>query len=165
MAGPLNDAGKHIEMGTWIKDTMTTGAVVATTTTAVAALLGRLESGSAAAPINAVSHILVGDDEDTGEQVDVKHTLAGAGLNAMAVTGWAAVHELFMPRTGRPTVQRALVSGTATAALAYITDYHVMPKRLTPGFEKRLSGAALFSVFATLAVFLAAASLYRGRQE
>lgn len=147
-----------------MNDTMTTGAVVATATTAAAALLGRLESGSAVAPINAVSHIIVGDEEDTGERMDATHTLAGVGLNAMAVTGWAAVHELFMPRTGKPTVQRALLAGTATAALAYITDYHVMPKRLTPGFEKRLSRPALFAVFATLAISLAAAGLYRGRQ-
>jgi hypothetical protein len=150
-------------MGTWISDTLTTGAVVTAATTTAVAVLGKLEGGSAVAPINAVSHILWGDEEDNTEEVDVQHTLAGAGLNAMAVTSWAGVFELFMPRNEAPTVQRALLVGSATAAAAYITDYHVVPKRLTPGFEKKLSAPALFGVFATLALSLAAAGIYRGK--
>jgi len=148
-------------MGTWIKDTLTTGAVATASTTAVVALLGSVEGGSAAAPINAVSHILWGEKEADTEEVDAQHTLAGAGLNTMAVTGWAALHELFMPRKGKPSVQSALIAGAATATVAYVTDYHVVPKRFKPGFEKRLSPTALFGVYATLALSLAAASLWR----
>lgn len=146
-------------MSTWIKEA--TGGVAAAATTAAVAVLGKLEGGSGIAPINAVSHILWGDKEPVTEEVDASHTAAGAALNAMAVTAWAGLHELLMPRKGRPTVQRALLSGAATAAVAYVTDYHIVPKRLTPGFEKRLSGAALFGVYATLALALAAGSLCR----
>ncbi|HEY0978183.1 MAG TPA: hypothetical protein VGE21_12000 [Flavobacteriales bacterium] len=148
-------------MGTWMKDTLATGAMATTATTTAVALLGRMECGSAAAPINAVSHMLWGDEAADTETVDAKHTLAGAVLNAAAVTGWAGVHELMLPRHRAPSVERALMSGATTAALAYVTDYHVVPKRFTPGFEKRLSPLALVGVYAVLALALAAGSMSR----
>ncbi len=150
-------------MGSWIKDTLTTGAMASASTTAAVAIMGKVEIDSAAAPINAVSHILWGDDAAQSEQLDAQHTLAGAALNAMAVTGWAGLHELLMPRRGAPGVTRAVLSGVAVSALAYITDYHVVPKRFTPGFEKRLSRTALLGMYATLALSLAAGSLSRKR--
>ncbi len=150
-------------MATWIEDTLTTGAVATAATTAIVAVLGKVEGGSAVAPINAVSHILWGEEAAATEQLDARHTLAGAGLNAAAVTGWAGLHELFMPRRSTPSVQHALLTGVATAAVAYVTDYHVVPERFTPGFEKRLSRPSLFGVYATLALSLAAGSLCRKR--
>jgi hypothetical protein len=125
--------------------------------------LGKLENGPAAGPINAVSHILWGYHAVATDDVDVQHTLTGAALNAAAVTSWAGVHELFMPRSGAPSVRRALLGGVATASLAYLTDYHVVPRRFTPGFEKRLSAVALLGMYATPALSLAAGSLARKR--
>ena len=148
-------------MGTWIKDSMTTGAVATVATTAAAAVLGQLENGNAAAPLNAVSHILWGESATRHEETDARHTLVGAGLNAAAVTGWAGVHELFMPRGTKPSLGRALLTGAAVSALAYITDYHVVPKRLAPGFEERLSGSGMLGMYATLGLALAFGSLSR----
>lgn len=51
---------------------------------------------------------------------------------------------------------RALPGGACVAALAYVTDYHLVPARLTPGFERHLSRRALFFVYAVLAMALAA---------
>lgn len=58
----------------------------------------------------------------------------------------------------------ALLGGAATAALAYLTDYHVVPRRLTPGVEKRLTGRSLFLVFGALAVGLSAGAWLRRRR-
>lgn len=148
-------------MGTWIRDTVSTGALATAATTAAVAALGKLRNGSAAGPINAVSHILWGERDSDTDALDAKHTLVGAGLNAAAVTAWAALYELLMPRGKRPSFQRAMVVGGAVSTIAYITDYHVVPKRLTPGFEKRVSGASLFGIYAVLAFALAAGSLAR----
>ncbi len=150
-------------MSTWMKDTLASGAVATAATTAVAAILGKLEGHGAAAPINAVSHILWGDEAAIPEEADARHTLVGAGLNAAAVTAWAGVHEALMPRNDRPSTPHALLAGAATAAVAYMVDYHVVPERLKPGFEKRLSSKALFGLYATLAISLAAGSLCRNR--
>lgn len=53
-------------------------------------------------------------------------------------------------------VSRALPGGALVAALAYVTDYHIVPARLTPGFEKHLSRRALFFIYLVLALALAA---------
>jgi hypothetical protein len=144
-----------------MKDTMATGAVATTATTVAVALLGKDENGSATSAINAVSHMLWGEEATATDQLDAKHTLAGAGLNAAAVTAWAGLHEFMLPRHQKPAASRALLAGAATAAIAYVVDYHVVPKRFTPGFEERLSRKALFGVYAVLAVGLALGSLRR----
>ena len=150
-------------MSTWIKDTLATGTVATTATNGALALLGKIETGHALGPINAVSHIIWGQEATRENELDVRHTLLGSVLNAVAITGWAGVHELLMPRRKRPSAPRALLTGAAVSSLAYITDFHVVPKRVTPGFEERLSKKALFAVYATLAVALAAGSLRRSR--
>ena len=68
-------------MSTWIKDTLATGAVATSTTTVALAVLGKAEGNSAAGPINAVSHILWGEEAAHRDTPDVAHTLAGAALN------------------------------------------------------------------------------------
>lgn len=150
-------------MGDWMNDTLRTGAVAAAATTAAVALLSRAENGSASEGLNAVSHILWGDEALGTDACDVRHTVAGAGLNAAAVTSWAGIHEMMMPRGERPSVGKALLAGAATSALAFAVDFHVVPKRLTPGFEEKLSRGSLLGVYAVLALALAAGSLCRGK--
>jgi hypothetical protein len=152
---------KYSIMGTFIKDTMATGAVATTASTLLLAVLGKQENGTATSAINAVSHMLWGEEATTNDQLDAKHTLAGAGLNSAAMLAWAGMHEMMLPRNERPSVGRALVAGTTTAAVAYVVDYHVVPKRFTPGFEERLSRKSLLGVYVTMAVALAVGSLWR----
>lgn len=47
-------------MGTWMQHTLATGAMASAATTAAVAVLGKMDDGSAAGPINAISHILWG---------------------------------------------------------------------------------------------------------
>ena len=62
---------------------------------------------------------------------------------------------------GKGDVTATLLSGAAVSALAYLTDYHVVPSRLTPGFEKRLGGRSLLAIYAALAFSLAAITARR----
>jgi len=57
----------------------------------------------------------------------------------------------------------SLLSGAAVSAMAYVADYYLVPKRFTPGFEKRLSNRSLFAIYSTLALSLAAGHLMRRR--
>ena len=50
---------------------------------------------------------------------------------------------------------KPILGAAAVSAAAYINDYYLIPERFTPGFEKRLSGKSLATIFATLAVGLA----------
>src|SRR5215212_10523129 len=128
----------------FITDTMETGAIASTATTVAAAALGAAELKNPITPLNAVSHILWGDRAAFVEEFTTKHTVTGVALNSAAVTSWAALYELLASRT-RPSraskqseLARSTMLGSAVAGIAYVVDYYLVSKRLTPGFEKRL---------------------------
>jgi hypothetical protein len=132
------------------------GAALATLgTTAAAALAGELENHAPLGPINAVSHILFGDEAAAHDELSAKHTLTSALLNTAAIGSWAVVGELIFGGERRPTtLPAALDAGAAVAGISYITDYHLVPDRLTPGFEKRLSNKSLLAIYGALAIGL-----------
>ncbi|HUR21557.1 MAG TPA: hypothetical protein VMZ90_12155 [Vicinamibacterales bacterium] len=133
---------------------MTASATAATT--AAAAMCGSLELGWPAAPLNAVSHMLWGRDAIRHDAASAKYTGLGSALNTAAVASWSVLHHfMFRPDRRPPGMAPALARGAATAAVAYVVDYHVVPKRLTPGFEERLSNRSLFAIYAALAISLA----------
>jgi hypothetical protein len=143
-----------------LQDSLYTGAAASFATTAAAAVCGSLENHSSVAPINAVSHIAWGDEAATHDDLSGKYTATGMALNTAAVTSWAAIYELlFGDFADEGDVAKVLLAGTAVSAAAYVTDYYVVPKRFTPGFEKRLSGSSLLAIYGTLAVGLAMGSL------
>jgi hypothetical protein len=106
-----------------------------------------LEAGRSAAALNATSHIVWGERAFRENDADFKHTLLGGLLNAGAMLCWSAAYQL-LPRANSTWVKT--VKAAAVTASAYITDYHLVPKRLTPGFEERLSAKALTLVYASL---------------
>jgi hypothetical protein len=136
-----------------LTDTLVTAAVATAVTTATTMLLGRAQLDSAAAPLNATSHIAWGDEAAEHDELDLKHTLVGGVINALAMVSWAFVEHALFPKT--KTKLAAAATGAAVSALAYVTDYYVVPKRLTPGFEMRLSPRGLLTVYAGLAAALA----------
>lgn len=147
-----------------LQDVARTGAIASAATTLAVAALGHTEDGEAVAPVNAVSHIAWGDEAARQTGVSMKYTLTGLVLNAAAVTSWAMIyHALFGGRKITPVA--AATGAVATSALAYATDYHVVPERLTPGFEKRLSNRSLALTYGVLAAGLMVGGLLarRGR--
>ena len=152
---------------------MTSGTVSALAVSAAAALAGKRETRSYAAPINATSHILWGDEAARHDGVSLKYTASGFLLNHLAAVMWAAVHEKWVgPALSRWFNQRpalaplAPAAGAAVvAAGAYVTDYYLVPKRFTPGYEKRLSGKSLAVIYGALTLGLAAGTLLAGRRS
>lgn len=123
----------------------------------VTAICGEIEGSNGIAPINAVSHIVWGERAARQNAASWQYTVVGSVLNAAAVTSWAAVHELVCENFGRKrNASTSILAGASVAALAWFTDYYVVPKRLTPGFEKRLSDRSLLAIYSTLALSLAA---------
>jgi hypothetical protein len=141
-----------------IRLALTSGAAAAVATTAAIAVSGRATDVSSWAPINAVSHILWGDRAAEQEAPSWKYSATGLTLNAGAMLSWGAVYALLLGGRQRPAAQ-ALLVGAATSAAAYIVDYYVVPRRLTPGFEKRLPSRAMFAIYASLAAGLAAGGM------
>lgn len=152
-----------------LKHVMRAANVATVATTVITSVLGKKETGSAAAPLNAASHVLWGNEATTKNGVDAKHTAAGAAVNAGSMYAWSAVLEGVFGtwvRRGNDVgakVGRAAVAGVTVSALAYVADQYVLPKRVTPGFEKRLSPVALATTYGVLAASLAVGAVWASR--
>lgn len=138
------------------------GAIAGLTTLLTASLAGKRETGSYAAPMNATSHVLWGDEAAQQDAPSTKYTLTGIAFNVASATFWAAIYEKLFGRQSdaEQSPIKPLLGAAAVTAGAYLTDYYLVPKRLTPGFEKRLSGKSLAAVYGALALGMAARSLF-----
>lgn len=121
--------------------------------------LGAREKRQPIAPLNAVSHIAWGDEAYEQLAPSVKYTFTGLALNAAATVSWAVALEALCGRFARRDAVSAVAAGAAISSLAYVVDYHVVPERLRPGFEKHLSNRALFGIYLVLALSLAGGAL------
>ena len=141
------------------KTALVAGAAASAATTLTVALAGVAETGSPWPALNSISKMVHGNHAPWRNEASWKFTGTGALLNAAAVFSWAAVYAVLRgPRT-RTDYVRAVTAGAATSALAYVIDYHVVPERFTPGFEKRLPDRSLGLIYAVLALGLAASEL------
>lgn len=141
------------------ENSLCTGAAASIATAVTAALLGEAEKGKPLAPLNAVSHIAWGSEAAEHNEPSAKYTATGLLLNTAAVTMWSAVYEMIHQKRRDPKdLWGALLDGAMVSALAYVVDYMVVPKRLTPGFELRLSNPSLLAIYASLAASMALAS-------
>ena len=132
---------------------LASGALAGSASALVAAWRGRRETGFATSPLNATSHIVWGREAAHHDSASFKYTATGLALHYGSAVFWALMYEM-LPG---PAALRA----AATTGLAYVTDYHVVPKRLTPGFELRLSKPSLAAIYIALAVGLCARDLGR----
>jgi hypothetical protein len=147
---------------TWtqaIRDSRTTGAIASAATVGVAAAFGKAEVGRVLAPLNAVSHVIWGDQAAQRDSLSGKYTATGLAVNHAGAMFWAAVYEKLFGNVR--SVPAVLTGSAAVAAVAYITDYHLVPKRLTPGYELRVSRTALAAIYGALALALSAGALRR----
>ena len=136
------------------------GGFASVISTAVLALAGRRESGSAAAPLNAVSHWYWGDEALRQNKADLAHTAAGYLTHHAAATFWATLYAaLASDRPALRTTPGIVLGAAATSATAGLIDFKFTPQRFTPGYEHRLSTGALLAVHAALAIGLAAGAL------
>jgi hypothetical protein len=137
------------------------GTLASILSTLTLALLGRREAGSAAAPINAVSHWYWGKRAARQDDASLRYTLPGYLTHHAASIFWALFYERLFGRRAEPTPATALATGVAVASLAALVDYTITPKRLTPGYEERLSPPSLVVVYTAFAIGLALSGMGR----
>jgi hypothetical protein len=132
------------------------GAASSIVSTAVLALLGRAEAGSAYGPTNAVSHWIWGDEAAGHDGFSLKYTITGYAIHHLSATFWSVLFEkLAGERLDRKDLRVTLAASAATSAIACFADYKLTPQRLHPGYEMRLSKKSLAGVYAAFAVGLA----------
>jgi hypothetical protein len=135
---------------------LVSGAASSVVSTAALALLGRSEAGSPYAPTNAVSHWIWGDEAAQHDGFSLKYTITGYLIHHVSSTFWSVLFEkLAGEKLDRKDLRVTLAVSAATSAFACFADYQLTPKRLHPGYEKRLSKKSLAGVYAAFAVGLA----------
>jgi hypothetical protein len=149
-----------------LREGAVTGSTASVLSTLALAALGRQQAGSAVAPINAVSHWLWDEEALRVDRPTWRHTLVGYLTQHAASIFWATLYaRVFGHRPEAKRLPEAIAGGIATSAVAYVVDYTITPKRLTPGYEHRLDGRGMFAAYAALAAgfALGALALQRGR--
>ena len=142
------------------------GAMASVVSTVALAVAGRRETGSAVAPTNAISHWLWRGEAYAVDRPTLRHTVVGYAIHHLTSTFWAVIYAwLHGNRHEAQTVPKALAGATVAAAVACVVDYKATPKRLTPGFEHRLSTGAMALVYGAFAVGLAAGCLVANRRS
>ena len=97
-----------------------------------------------------------GDNVDQPLNYDSVRSLVGCFVNCAAMGGWAVIHETIFLKSKS---KNRLANAAIITALAYLIDYHIVPKRYTPGFEKRFSNRGV--ALGYLAMFIAFAVSHR----
>jgi hypothetical protein len=145
-----------------LRDGVVTGTVASLTSTAVLALASRLETGHAPATLNATSHWIWGDGAAEVDGVTPQHTGVGMLIHHAASIFWAVLYERAVgAAVERGSPAPAVAAGMAGAAFACFVDYVCVPRRLSPGFEMRLSRPSIAAGYLAFGAGLAVTSLLR----
>ena len=135
-----------------------TGLAAFATTTAAIMLFGERERRAPWSAVNAVSHLVL-----PGRRVlrgfSPLESAVGLACNGAAMLLWGVAYEgaLALSRTEG----NVATAGLATAAI-YAIDYHLLPPRWWPGFERVLSTSGVAGTYVALGATLAASRAWRG---
>jgi hypothetical protein len=145
-----------------ILDGLVSGTIASIASTIALSILGKAELGKTAAPVNGPSQWIWGRHAPYQNRFSLRYTIVGYAIHHAASVFWAFWYEKLRQRMG-PTesAASALAPAAITAAAAYMVDFHFTPKRLSPGFENRLSQRSLLIVYGTFALGLGATALVR----
>lgn len=125
---------------------------------------GQVDSGSAAAPLNAPSHWLYGDKALAQDALSWRYTGTGTAIHHASALMWGLFYDRLMRRGSKQgglsrKVARVVGGAAAMTAIAAVVDLKLVPSRLTPGFEHRLSRKSLLGVYVAFAGGLALGGL------
>ena len=133
------------------------GSMAAVTSAAIASREAVNHGSSAIAPMNAVAHCLWPGEALIDERPSLRLTGTGALIHWGSGVFWGIAFEALL---GRKTSAASIVkTAAATAAIAYVVDYHVVPERVTPGFEAHMPRRSFLPIYAALGAGLALAAL------
>jgi hypothetical protein len=160
------------------RDAVTSGSAASALSLIALMLGGRRENASAVAPINAVSHWLYGPRAYRVDRTTLAHTALGAGVHHASAILWGGLYALLLrrmaasrprPATGASrgtgasapglSVPEVVAGAAVVTAVAALTDLRLVPPRLSPGFENRLSPTSVTAVYVAFGTGLALAGM------
>lgn len=136
------------------------GAIAGLSVFGALGVLARREGRSAVAPINATSHVIHSARAGDVDRIDTIHTGTGSFINLGASIFWALPFTWWLSRRRDPPVSEVALGAAATATVAGLVDYGLVPRRLSPGWEHALPPRAVAATFGSLAVGLALGAMF-----
>jgi hypothetical protein len=122
-------------------------------------LLGsRMRGDGTVAALNAPSHWFLGDAALRADEPSLRHTALGAATHQASAFFWStlfAAWRLARAKQGLAAPATAARDAVLLTGIAAVVDLAVVPHRLTPGFERRLSRPWLTVVYLAFAAGLA----------
>lgn len=133
------------------------GACASLLSSAVVSWLSHHHTGSASSGTNATSQWLWGAPARRKRLPNLRHTAVGYLIHHASSVFWAG----FFERAALHRPSRSAALAVTTAVVAYVVDYHVVPRRLSPGFDRRMHPHHLPLAYAAFAAGLCVPRLYR----
>ena len=131
------------------------GTAVSVASTIALALAAKAEGRHPVRPTNATGHWFRGDEAAASRDFNAKHTLLGFATHEGASVFWAAIFQAFRKLGPR---RSAAFDAVGVSVLAAFVDYVVVPKRVTPGWEKAVSPRSIAFTYGVMAFALWATS-------
>lgn len=129
-------------------------------------LRGKGDAGTAVAPLNAPSHWLFGSEALRADRPSWRHTLSGILIHHGSSMLWGALYSQFFCQEGKKRSVAELSAGAVgVTAIAALVDLKLVPPRLTPGFEHRLSRQSLWLTYGSFAAGLALTGILYSRRQ
>jgi hypothetical protein len=156
------------ETDEWLRagrQALVSGTLASVLSTAVLALVGKTTMNKPAAPTNATSHWLWGEEAFASHEPTLEHTAVGYATHHASAVMWATLFERWLNYRGAVRPSEIVRDAAAMTALASSVDYGLTPPRLRPGFEQHLSAGELFGVFAAFGAGLALGAVLNRRHE
>ncbi|WP_343637310.1 hypothetical protein [Roseateles sp.] len=125
----------------------------------------RVNGDSTVTGLNGPSHWFFGERAAHAQRFSLRHTVVGALTHQASSFFWGSVFAALRTRAGAGQHGRGRIVAEAAAltALAAAVDLALLPRRFTPGFERRLPARHLACVYLAFGAGLAAAALLERR--
>ena len=142
---------------TMVGNGLKTGLVLAAVTNAIIMLASDRELDAPWAAINAIAHVVDGDEVTQPDEFSPRESILGIAVNGTAMAAWGVLYEGALAVT---KTKSNPLTGACGAVISYIIDYKIVPKQFTPGIEKRLSQRAVLAAYLLLGMTLSLSGLW-----
>lgn len=148
-----------------LKDGTQAGSVASLLSAGVLSLASQGETGSPYTCLNATSHWVWGDRAAGHLEPSLRHTALGYLIHHGASCFWGVLYERALgERMDAFPAKAKIITGLGAAAFACVVDYRLVPQRLSPGFELRLSRPSITAGYLAFGLGLALAGMARARR-